>query len=633
MSGWRASCPSCGGEILFNLGSSLLKVCENCGSAVVRKGADVTAYGKVAELIPTPSVLALDMSGGWEGAGAFRLVGRLQLDWGAGTWDEWLMGFDNGNWAWLAETQGRFYYMARQEMPPAPAFSALRVGQTVDLGPPGTFVVSEVRSAKFASARGELPFDVEPGALLNYADLSGPRGQFATLDYGEGDSLETLYVGYEVSLGDIGIQVIVSDDERRKKDAAKNLSCKQCGGPLELRAPDLTQRVACPWCGSLLDATKDLAVLEVASQADFQPMIPLGAKGLFEDVTWTLIGAMERSVTYEGERYPWREYLLYDPRNGFRWLTEYRGHWSFVENINPGDVDANGTSSARYEGQSYRHFQGAAAVVDFVVGEFYWAVARGETVNYDDYVAPPYVLSCERGEQEVTWSRGTYKTPDEVWRAFSLPGTPPQPTGIAPSQPSPWAGKPGRAWLTALLALGALLFFFVALSVTGGKTALSSDFRIPVDVAPGAPEAVVFSDPFDITSRGNLEVKLEAPVSNSWLYVDGALINDATGDVDEFDLEASYYSGRDSDGSWSEGGRVAYAYVSSVPPGRYVMRLAPLWENGKKPAQFSVTARSRVPRVWMMVLIGILLLIPPIWVSMRSGGFETRRWSESDHTE
>jgi hypothetical protein len=155
---------------------------------VARKGASLASYGKVADLIPTPSVLALGMDGDYEGAPPFRLVGRMQLDWGQGTWDEWMLGFLDGSWAWLSEAQGRFHYMGQAPLPPAPAFDDLAVGHTLDLGPAGTFVVAEVRSARFATAQGELPFAVAPGRELHYADLSGPDGQFATLDYGTGNA-------------------------------------------------------------------------------------------------------------------------------------------------------------------------------------------------------------------------------------------------------------------------------------------------------------------------------------------------------------------------------------------------------------------------------------------------------------
>ena len=65
-------------------------------------------------------MLKLGIAGGYEGAPRFTLVGRLQLDHGAGTWDEWLMSFGgDDNWAWLSESQGKFHYMGVGALPPA----------------------------------------------------------------------------------------------------------------------------------------------------------------------------------------------------------------------------------------------------------------------------------------------------------------------------------------------------------------------------------------------------------------------------------------------------------------------------------------------------------------------------------
>src|SRR5262249_2592924 len=147
----------------------------------------------------------------------------------------------------------------------------------------------EVRSARFASGQGELPFAVAPGTELHYADLSGPGGQLATLDYGRGNAAEALYVGREVALDDLGLRPR-EGAERRKAARAESLQCPQCAGPLEVRAPDQTQRIACPWCGSLLDATRDLAVLEALKRPPIKPLLPLGARGRMRNVEWTVIG-------------------------------------------------------------------------------------------------------------------------------------------------------------------------------------------------------------------------------------------------------------------------------------------------------------------------------------------------------
>jgi len=636
VSGYQASCPSCVASVTFALGSSLLAVCAHCGSAVARQGAKVADYGKVAELIPTASVLALGMEGRYEGAPAFRLVGRLQLDWGQGTWDEWLMGFADGSWAWLSESQGRFHYMGQSPLPPVPSFDALVVGQTLDLGAPGTFVVAEARSARFASARGELPFAVAPGTDLRYADLSGPGGQLATLDFGRGTAAEALYVGREVTLADLGLRPR-ADEDRRPAARGESLKCPRCAGPLEVRAPGQSQRIACPWCGSLLDVTRDLAVLEALQRPQIKPLVPLGAKGRLRGVEWTVIGVMERSVTVEGLRYRWTEYLLYEPRHGFRWLVEAKRHWSFVEPLNPGDVDPRG---ARYRGERYAHFQSGAATVDHVLGEFYWTVARGETVETDDYVKPPHMLSREltrderghgRDGGEVNWSLGTYLPGGEVWSAFSLPGSPPEPEGVGPHQPSPWRGAVGPVWVAAGVAAAAIFVAFVFLSALGGQTVHRQRVSLPPGVAFSAPEATVFAGPIFVTHEGNVQVKVEAPVSNAWLYLDGALINEETGAMDEFDMEVSYYHGSDSDGSWREGSTTATRYVPSVPPGRYLLRLQPQWENGHEPSGYDLTVRSRVPRFSYALLAMLAVLAWPVFATWRWFRFEVARWSESDH--
>jgi hypothetical protein len=635
MSGYRGSCPSCGAPIVFQLGASLLRVCEHCGVAVARKGADLAAYGRVAALIPTPSVLRLGIEGGYTDAPRFTLVGRLQLDYGAGTWDEWLMAFDNDSWAWLAESQGKFHYMAAAALPPLPRFSQVRAGQTVDLGPSGTFVATEVRKARFMTASGELPFDVEPGALLHFADLSGPDGLFATIDYGIGEDAEALYVGREVTLEELGVRDIVSEEDRQVRAQGQNLSCPQCGGPIDVRVPDQTQRVACPYCGSMLDATNKLAVLDAASAVALTPTIPLGTKGSLNGVAWTAIGAMERSVTVEGIRYAWREYLLYEPRRGFRWLVESKGHWSFVESIHAGDVKG-GQAAPYFRGARFQHFQGGFATVDSVIGEFYWAVARGTQNATSDYIAPPLMLSREdegqAGETEVLWSLGTYKEPSEIAAAFALEESAlPRRQGVGPHQPSPWSGRVGRAWMQAMLAAVVMFGIFMVLLFASLNTVHRQVVGIPPTAVPGAPEAAVFSEPFNVGRTGNVQVKVRAPVDNSWLYLDGALINDETGGLDEFDVEVSYYHGYDSDGSWTEGSQTSAAYIGSVPAGRYVLRLAPQWQPGLAVGQYEVTVRTGVPRFLYLFLATLAIFAWPAIASWRAFRFHVERWSDSDH--
>src|ERR1043165_3530142 len=371
----QANCPACGAQVIFKTGSSVVVVCEFCHSVVARTDRGVEDAGKVADIVESGSPLEVGLRGVYLGV-AFELTGRAQLQHAAGGfWDEWYAAFADGRWGWLAEAQGRFYLTFQIQVPqPAllPSFDSLQLGQPVWAIPAQTPpVVAEKGTAQGLAAEGEIPYLLRPGETYAYADLSGHEGAFATLDYGEQPPL--VFTGREVSLAELGLAGARRTTEREpQKVSAAQLNCPNCGGPLELRAPDRSERVTCPNCGSLLDVTQGrLRYLQTLRRVGPQPSIPLGATAEFEGQPQTIIGFMVRSVEFEGVRYFWQEYLLYNPSIGFRWLVESDAHWSYVKTVPPGEVLEAG-NTAVYAGKTYKMFQDAAARVEFVEGEFYW---------------------------------------------------------------------------------------------------------------------------------------------------------------------------------------------------------------------------------------------------------------------
>ncbi len=180
--------------------------------------------------------------------------------------------------------------------------------------------------------------------------------------------------------------------------------------------------------------------------------------------------------------------------------------------------------------------------------------------------------------------------------------------------------------------MAALVVLYLGFAVAGSKTIHKQAVDIPPAATSGAPEAAVFAGPIFVAADSNLQVKVHAPIDNSWLYLEGALINEETGAVDEFDLEVSYYSGTDSDGAWSEGSTTEARYIPAVPAGRYTLRLEPQWETGRRPPPgYALTVTSRVPRFYHVFLAVLALLAWPAGRLWRYFRFETERWSESDH--
>jgi ssDNA-binding Zn-finger/Zn-ribbon topoisomerase 1 len=650
----RANCPACGAEVIFKTGSAVVVVCEFCRSVVARTDRGVEDFGKVAEVAESGSPLEVGLRGVYLGV-AFELTGRAQLQHAAGGfWDEWYAAFSDGRWGWLAEAQGRFYLTFQIQVPSPnalPSFDALQLGQQVwaipAQSPP---VVAEKGTARMLAAKGEIPYLLTPGETYPYADISGAAGVFGTLDYGEQPPL--VFVGRETSLVELGLAHAQRTTEREARAVtATQVSCPNCGGPLELRAPDRTERVGCPNCGSLLDASQGrLRYLKALEPKGWGKSIPLGGTAEFEGREFTVIGFMVRSVEFEGVLYFWQEYLLYNAAVGFRWLVESDGHWSYVTSVPPGEVFESGPR-ATYAGRSFKMFQDALARVEYVEGEFYWKVEAGEQARATDYVNAPLMLSREvpvssdqrrSGQisaEEINWSLGTYTPVKEIERKFNVDL--PSPKTVAPNQP--WAHKKVYAYwgLLMVVAIAFGLFFMVT---APRKTIFEQTYILkaqPVPTpSPGvAPDAdgnektqVIFTDPINLSGGRNLRVTGRAlNVDNNWLYVAGDFIDEQTGLIQQFDLPMEYYHGVEDGESWSEGDQEQAVYLPALPEGRYMLRLEAQWENWNQstPPQMFVRVEQGVPRLVNLVLLLVVLSLIPLLFAWRHFSFERRRWADS----
>jgi hypothetical protein len=414
------------------------------------------------------------------------------------------------------------------------------------------------------------------------------------------------------------------------------LACPSCGGPITLRGFELSLTVVCPSCHAVLDARDpNLKVLQAASQRMSKgepPKIPLGTRAPWRGAPYEVIGYQIRQITVEGIAYAWREYLLFNPFYGFRYLTEYDGHWNdaVVTRHLPFTLERTSQPIARLDGTVYRHFQTANAVTSFALGEFPWEVHVGDRATVTDYVAPPRMLSREVTEDESVWSIGTYVMPDEIWRAFKLPGAPPLRRGVYENQPSPYAGLMSQIGsLSMIFAILLCVLSAVLLAVSRREQVFAGDY---VARMSSKPDTAFVTPSFDIHGRtAGTEVSIRSDVSNSWEYFNLALINEGTGKAIDFGREVSYYYGADSDGPWTEGSMNDRAIIPAVPPGRYYLLIQPEGPGDPASVSYSITLTHDVPSLWPLVIaLGLLALGPAILI-WRNAAFETARWRESDH--
>ena len=644
MSVLTANCPSCAAPIEFKAGSTVVVVCGFCRSVVARTDRAVEDLGKVAEIVETQSPLKVGLKGKYLEHG-FELTGRAQLKHQAGgVWDEWYATFTNGWVGWLAEAQGKFYMTFYQPTnQPIPDYASLAVGFPLPVNINSTsFVVAEKGTATVIAAEGEIPYQLIPNETSYYADLSGAKRAFGTIDYGMNPPF--VFVGKEVALAEIGLGGARPAERAARTVSAAGLGCPNCGGPLELRAPDKTERVTCPNCDSLIEVDKgNFRYLQTLKPANEPYVLEIGAVANFAGKPpMTLIGAVSRSVIIDAVKYFWQEYLLYNPSVGFRWLVLSDGHWNFVEPVAVGDVVINGAgnakgSTATYTGEgaakdkTFKIFQHATGAVEHVKGEFYWRVSVGETALMTDFVSAPLMLSREESSSgdsvEVNWSLGEYLPKSAVEKAFAIENASlPRASNVAPNQPFAYKGL----WLYGV-GLVALLFVtaIVLTPVTGlGSKAKEQQFVLP-PMANAQAAQIVFSEPFELKGNRNVVIAANAPVNNSFVSIDVDLINEANSTIENVPLDVEFYSGVEEGEAWSEGSTKNDATLNAVPAGRYTLRIEGTWGNWQQPQPVNVTVEQGAFRGVNFVCAFILLAIMPIFMLIWQLTFETSRWSES----
>ena len=84
---FSANCPACGAPVVFKSSASFHGVCEFCRSTLVRHGGNLENLGRMADLIEDASPIRLGTEG-VHGGMHFAVIGRIQLRYVAGVWNE-----------------------------------------------------------------------------------------------------------------------------------------------------------------------------------------------------------------------------------------------------------------------------------------------------------------------------------------------------------------------------------------------------------------------------------------------------------------------------------------------------------------------------------------------------------------
>lgn len=436
---FKTDCPSCGAPVEAYSATAVTLVCGHCCSMLVarsgkgRSGYFVANSGHDSTLLEDFSPLQIGTRGVFDDR-KFTLIGRLQVHYDVGTWNEWYVLFDDGQTGWLSEV-GDLYAMtcllAQKRRRGPKNFKSVKAGSSSLIFNGQTFIASDVRTIHYRNtdAQGELPFNLSGNQAIGEVCDWRRSNLFLTLDYSTFpmDS----YFGRIVSLDSLKLENKRSDDEIREsagrlKGEILSENCPHCGSPVHWPS-GVTSFLLCQSCGSSLNTTKDtVALMEANAQRKEQEnlfTLSIGTKGRLNDTEYLIIGAVrfaEISSYNQNQSEYWTEYLLYNTQQGFAWLIESGKRWRLSETLHTWpDFDSSGNPAGE---MLIDHYRGQ---VEVAAGAFYWKVKQGDLLHYKEYSGKKsygrnVILCSEQSKDEIVWSKSSPVSYRQMRKAFGL---------------------------------------------------------------------------------------------------------------------------------------------------------------------------------------------------------------------
>jgi len=422
----QVNCPSCGAEVAFRSSAAVMAVCGYCRSTLVKDADSVKDIGKMSAVLEDYTPLQLNTSGQWQGQG-FALVGRIQLRYESGLWNEWYLLFDDGSDGWLADASGQYMLTRRVPAEPAaalqtpPPFETLRPGASLNFNQ-RVWIASDVRTARCTGGEGELPFTVGAGWNAPVADFRD-AGSFLTLDYADGYP-PAAYAGQLVTLEQLKLQLQRGADEigrsaDRYRGKAMPLACPTCGSPIAYRA-GIASYVICDSCHSEVDCTESTALV-LKKQSELEALatsLKPGETGHIDGQTWTVLGLMRCTDDDLDEPSTWVEYLLFNEARGLLlWLVEQDEGWDRVQVLDEWPRMAS-AAVAVWQGNNFRKGFEYRSRVLYAAGTFNWRVHVGDSTLLTEFGDPSLRLTRETSDTEIVWTRSNRITRAQVAQWF-----------------------------------------------------------------------------------------------------------------------------------------------------------------------------------------------------------------------
>lgn len=410
--------------------------------------------------------------------------------------------------------------------------------------------------------------------------------------------------------------------------------CTRCNKVSRLYIPHKLQTFACPNCGEIHDRQYFEKYLKIPNNnAVFLKYFKIGTVGTFEGVKYTVIGQVHKHVAY---RYAdkWDEILLLSETGEISFLNCSYGNYTWVKEdflIPATEMLSNIEKTFHFEGQDYEFLQGYNYASKYCLGEFHYDPIDVKHIRCSDYISPPHLISIEKHEKtgRITAFKGRHMTRKQIGAMFNDYRIESQEKeGIGMAQPV-LGGINVRVFnRIAFMLIGLLIITsFVWAQFRSNRPFVHEYLTITNNGT--SPEFVSKSFYLDSTSN-YMEFSTISSLSNEWIETALTLVNETTGEEREFGVVSEYYSGNDNGYAWSEGSNMGIAGLSSVPGGKYHLKIK-IYSSITEDKHMTLDGKYAGPEVWNTLLIIFPLLGLIIIINLLKNRYELMRKGEIDN--
>lgn len=442
-------------------------------------------------------------------------------------------------------------------------------------------------------------------------------------------------------------------------------SCKSCNKESKVFARYQIRFVVCPFCGAGFSRVDGLFMHQRSNLSihdEIRTYLSLHDEAIINGARYILTGIIVRKEA--SAPYTWREFYLFNPAKGYLVLSEYDGHWILLEQLKIFPHDPKKALSLLFDRKAYKLYNSYKTKLVSAVGEFCFDILEDTPPRIMEYISPPFMISSERSSSEMSWYAGKHLEPSEVKSLFGKEDPPPKRIGIGAVQvQKSWIDIDMLKTLSVgfiLLMIMTQIFMLLTSSEAvvfekdvymenletysssdvqyfDGHNSSSSSGTVLTDsmmkaASTPVPKNLFVSETFELLSGStNIEIATKADVSNSWLELEIALVNESNGKVYNIDNVIEYYQGYDGGESWSEGSRDDNTLLSNLEAGKYHLEISNYRGVINPPSTYSVKVTKGVQMWSNFFLILMLGLVIPGIIYWRNTQFEAQRWENSNY--